>query len=120
MATVINWIEQIENVQKICASLGLIAEVESDKNAKGINTKLIFQDIPVEKTGNIYGIDFQVDLEVSTIKKNWKTLIQKMQLLTEKLSDDTRLLFSGWTIIEDDSNLVYQGGIILKNISNDF
>ena len=121
MSTIIDWVDQINKLKILSVNIGVPIDVEIDKNSRGnVDGKIILEDIPVAKTGNIYNLDFNILLEYSTSKKNWNVILNKMQIMSEKLSDDTTFLFGGWNKIEDDTNIIYRGRVILKNITNNF
>ncbi len=117
MSSVKDWTEQVDEIRAIGSAIGVSFGVEEDKSSRGgLDAKLILGDIPVVKGGNTYTINLGITMELSIPKDQWRTLLEKMNILSQKLSDDTNWLFDGWVRIEDDSNIIYQGSITPFNL----
>ena len=103
MSKVFDWIDLITEIKKFFNEVGLPVNVEEDINSKGsVDVQLIFSDIPIEKHGNTYDMNMQLIARIKSTKKNWKPLIEKLQALSERFSNDTKFLFGGWIRINDD------------------
>ena len=106
------WVEKINEIKQICTDASLPIDVEIDSNPYGIDAVLQLGDIPFTKDGDLYTIDFEVNLIFSVSEKNWNVLIERLELLSQKLSNDQRFIFNGWTrILDRESKLEYQGTI---------
>jgi len=107
-----NWIQKITEIKQVCVNAGLPIEVEKDNNPYGIDAILMLGDIPFTKTGDLYTIDLEVNIIFSVPEKNWNELVERLMLLSQKLANDTKYIFNGWTRIEDsEAKLRYQGNI---------
>ena len=107
-----NWIQKITEIKQVCVNAGLPIEVEKDNNPYGIDAILMLGDIPFTKTGDLYTIDLEVNIIFSVPEKNWNELVERLMLLSQKLANDTKYIFNGWTRIEDsEAKLKYQGNI---------
>ena len=119
MATVTilhNFVDIISEIKKISAKAGVPVGVEIDKDNRGVDGKLILDNIPVIRHDGFYDLEHNMTIEYSAPKKNWEQLLNKMQLLSISLVDDITFLFNGWVKIDDDSKLIYQATIVYKNM----
>lgn len=114
----ITWIQKINEIKQVCASAQLPIDVEVDKSPHGIDGRMVLGDLDFEKTGDVFDIDFSVHLVFSINKEKWQELLQRIMLLTVKLSDNGKYTFSDWTRVDDDTNLVYRGTVIIKGMVN--
>jgi hypothetical protein len=113
-----SWVNKVNEIKKICASASLPIDVEKDTSPYGIDAVMELDDIPFEKTGDVYDVDFNIHLEYSITKNKWAELLSKLQVLSQKLAVDTTHTFTGWERIDDDSKLIYEGTVIIKGLVN--
>ena len=114
----LKWISKVESIIKLCAQAKMPVQVEKDTEPTGIDGQMNLGDIPMEKTGDVYDVELEVNLVFSTSRNDWKVLLSRISLLTQKLSNDQLHIIDGWTRIEDESKLIYSGNIIIKGILN--
>ena len=110
------WNKSIDEILDLCIKSGLPVEVEKDTKSQGIDGVFSFGAIPIEPEGNVGSANFEMILRYSTPKKNWRNLLEKMEILTQNLGYSNRFVFLGWTPEDDDSNMVYFGTIFFKSI----
>lgn len=112
-----NWLKYIQELKTICTSCGLPVEVEIDSNPHGIDGLIEFGDIPLTREDScVNEYDFNLLLIYSVPKTQYVKLIEKLMILTEKLTDDTRFIFTGWVKIDDESKLIYNGNIAFRGV----
>ncbi len=92
--------------------------VEVDNTPDGIDGELVLGNIPFEKTGDVYEINFEIGLTYSTSKANYQELLARLMLLSQKLCRDTHHTFGGWVKEEDSSKIIYNGLVTIKGRIN--
>ena len=113
-----NWIEKINEIRSECAGVGLPVDVGTDTTPHGIDCKIELGDMTIEQTGDIFDINFTIGIMLSVPESKWAVLVERMMMLTEKLTSGQRFIFTGWTREEDESNLIYTSTIDLKGLAN--
>ncbi len=112
------WIQKVNEIKQLCAEAKLPVDVEVDKTPQGIDAKLELGDIPFEKTGDVFDVNFNVNLILKVNKEKWAELLARMMLLSQKLCRDETRTFAGWVRVDDESDLIYQGTIVIKGLVN--
>lgn len=112
------WILKIESIKDICAGAGLPVDVEKDTTVTGIDGELILGDIPLIGDGDIFKVELNVEIRYSASKDQWKQLIKKLMLLSQKLTNRQRHIFNGFIKVDDPSNIVYNGQIMIPGRMN--
>jgi len=113
----ITWVQKVNEVRKICAGCSLPVDVEKDASPFGIDGVLELGSILFEKTGDVYDVDFEINLKYSTSKERWEDLLKRLSDLAQKLDTNIYTL-SGWERVDDDSKLIYTGVVIIKGMIN--
>lgn len=112
------FIDKVNSIKKICAESKLPVSIEVDNTPDGIDGEIILGDIPFEKTGDVYDMDFNIITRFSAPKSKWKEFLKRLEILSQKLCRDTRHTFEGWSKEDDESKLIYSGLVIVKGIMN--
>jgi hypothetical protein len=106
----------IADLKQISIDIKVPLGIEVDKTSQGIDGKMILGSMPVVRHDNFYDLNFNIVMQYSTTKENVNSLMNKLHMLSEKLVEDKRFLFDGWTKIDDESKIIYQANVIYKNM----